>query len=181
MIKTATFRTKNIKVVASRNANGTYPIRAWINLTDDFEWKEVDGWGTHTEKTLKDIIEKCYSENLMTVDVIEYTNEELQADINSCSRPRQRAAEKAYHWYRHPNNWKSCVDIFKAYKNPSSAKVRAWEYCKRLCQEHDGFALRIISHGVQTFSVGFCYVGKETGRPCFAYITRDYDSYCYVD
>lgn len=103
----------------------------------------------------------------------------ISADIMNTSRARQRAAEQALRWAYSPNNWKACTDIYDAYRSPSRAKVNAFNYCKRLCEEVNGFDFRIISYGVQTFSVGFRYFGKNTGAACFAYITRDYDSYCF--
>lgn len=70
--------------------------------------------------------------------------------------------------------WKRSTldDIFKAYKSPSYAKQRAWNYCKELCREHDGFNLKVVNHGVQLFSAGFEYPDAETGEIKFMFITK---------
>lgn len=106
-------------------------------------------------------------------------NEAIMEDIHHTSRARQRAAEQAFKWAYNPNNWDRCTDIYEAYGKPSYQKVRAFEYCKQLCRENDGFDFQIIGHNAMTFSVGFRYYGKNTGAACFAYITRDYDSFCF--
>lgn len=108
-----------------------------------------------------------------------YTMPEVLDDIHACSRDRQRAAEKAFVWAYNPNSWGRCTDIYEAYSKPSREKVRAFEYCLQLCREHNGYDFQIIGHNAMTFSVGFRYYGKNTGAACFAYITRDYDSYCF--
>ena len=68
-------------------------------------------------------------------------------------------------------------DIDDAYSNCSHAKRNAWEYCKKLCADYDGWDLRIISKNTFAFSAGFYFISKETGCICFAYITKDYDRY----
>jgi hypothetical protein len=83
------------------------------------------------------------------------------------------AAEFAYNNRRY-----TCDDIYKAYKNPSIYKVRAWQYCQRLCAELNGWDLIISAHGCQTFSVVFTYEHPETGVISYAYITRDYNRFC---
>lgn len=111
-----------------------------------------------------------------------YTTKEALDDIHCTTRDRQRAAEAAYKSY--DSEWgrrRACRDIYEAYDNPSLAKVRAFQYCLQLCREHDGYDFRIIGHNCMTFSFGFKYTGKNTGRDCFAFITRDYDSYCFID
>jgi hypothetical protein len=104
----------------------------------------------------------------------------IKADIKNTSRARQRAAEAAFRasqteWAK-KNVYRSLNDV---YSRPSSAKLRAYEYCIRLFHELDGYDFRILSHNSMTFSVGFRYYGKNTGAACFAYITRDYDSFCF--
>ena len=106
--------------------------------------------------------------------------EAMNRDIFNTSAARQRAAKSAYEWAYNPNNWNTCTDIYDAYDRPSRAKVNAFTYCKQLCNDRDGFDFCIIGHNTSTFSVGFKYYGKETGALCFAYITRDYDSYCFA-
>lgn len=104
----------------------------------------------------------------------------IKADIKNTSRARQRAAEAAFRasqteWGRR----NACYDIYDAYQRPSRAKLRAYEYCLELFRELDGYDFQILGHNTTTFSVGFRYFGKNTGAACFAYITRDYDSFCF--
>lgn len=72
------------------------------------------------------------------------------------------------------STWKkSNLDsIFSAYKNPSYAKQRAWDYCKALCYEKNGHNLKVVNHGVQLFSAGFEYPDAETGEIKFMFITK---------
>ena len=72
-------------------------------------------------------------------------------------------------------------DIYSAYKNPSVYKVRAWNWCKELCREMHGYDLIISAAGCQTFSVVFTFNERGTGRKCYAYITRDYNRFCYAE
>ena len=73
------------------------------------------------------------------------------------------------------------TDIYEAYKSPSIYKVRAWEYCKDLCKRLRGRDLRIVGRNCTKFSVAFRFNERGTGRECYAYITADYDRFCYAD
>ena len=85
------------------------------------------------------------------------------------------AAECAYQNRR----W-TYSDIWHAYDRPSAAKVAAWEYCRQLCDKLNGYDLLIASRNTFAFSVVFTFE-DEDGRECYAYITRDYDRFCYAD
>lgn len=82
-------------------------------------------------------------------------------------------------WRRWLNNDYKAVTLYEAYGRPSYAKERAWEYCERLCEKHDGYGLVVMSANTFRFSAGFEYIDKETGAVSFMYISPDYD--CSVD
>lgn len=90
-------------------------------------------------------------------------------------RTARAAAEHAYNNRR----W-TYSDIYKAYEKPSAAKLAAWERCKRLCRDMDGFDMLISSKNTMKFSVVFSFTDAETGELCYAYITRDYDRFCHA-
>lgn len=70
-------------------------------------------------------------------------------------------------------------DLFDCYERPSRAKENAMEYCKTLCHQYSGRALKIIGYNTMTFSVGF--IGTVDDRPAFIYITKTYDRYIFID
>lgn len=86
-----------------------------------------------------------------------------------------RAASAAYETPRY-----LCYDIWEAYEKPSVYKVRAWNRCKELCHSLSGWGLAITGHNSMTFSVVFQYSDPDTGELCYAYITKDYDRFCYA-
>ena len=99
--------------------------------------------------------------------------------IENTSKKNQRIArETAQYYFDHKNRLYS--DIFSAYKKPSSKKIIAWNYCKELCKSMHGFDLYISAAGCQTFSVIFKFYDSKK-RLCFAYITRDYNRFCYAE
>ena len=105
----------------------------------------------------------------------------MNQKIKNTSKQGQRIARNAAEFAYSGRAWKQFRDIYEAYKNPSIYKVRAWNYCKELCKEMHGFDLVISAAGVQTFSVVFKFKERGTGRLCYAYITRDYNRFCYAD
>ena len=98
---------------------------------------------------------------------------------NTSKAGQKKAREAAVYAYAH-RAW-TYNDIYSAYKKPSVYKVRAWNYCKELCREMHGYDLIISAAGNQTFSVVFTFNERGTGRKCFAYITRDYNRFCYAE
>lgn len=99
--------------------------------------------------------------------------------INNTSKRDQRIArERATAAFSRPA-W-LYDDIYAAYSRPSFAKVRAWEYCKRLCAECNGWGLAIASKNSMVFTAVFQFEGED-GKPAVAYITRDYDRFAYAD
>ena len=57
--------------------------------------------------------------------------------------------------YINAYNYSKIVGIYDAYTKPSSAKVRAYNYCHCICQRENGKDFRIISAGCQFFSVAW--------------------------
>lgn len=98
--------------------------------------------------------------------------------IEMTSAKNQRIARAACE-YAYNHTQYNYHDIRDAYKNPSVAKTRAWEYCKTLCKSLNGFDLIISGKNCMVFSVCFKYVDKKTGALAYAYITRDYNRFCY--
>lgn len=98
---------------------------------------------------------------------------------NTSKAGQKKAREAAIYAYAH-RAW-THDSIYSAYKNPSTRKVNAWFYCKELCKEMNGYDLIISAAGCQTFSVVFTFVERGTGRKCYAYITRDYNRFCYAE
>ena len=47
------------------------------------------------------------------------------------------------------------TELYQIYSSYSTAKAKALEYCKALCNEENGYNFRIISHNSQTFSVAW--------------------------
>ena len=81
--------------------------------------------------------------------------------------------------FRRYNRFDTVDDIRKAYNRPSSKKLQAWEYCKKLCVDFDGEALRIVGAGPYKFSAGFVFKDAD-GEKCFGWITASHDWYCPV-
>lgn len=70
------------------------------------------------------------------------------------------------------------TDIYDAYKNPSIYKIRAWNYCKEMCNKYGGYNLKINSYNCQSFTCTFEFVHPIDGNLCVAYLTRDYSRFC---
>ena len=109
------------------------------------------------------------------------TNEMILAHLNGTKARDARIARAAATYAYSPKSWRPAyTSIYDAYKSPSVHKVRAFWRCKNLCSEFNGYDLVISAAGCQTFSVCFKFTAPD-GRPCYAYITRDYDRFCYAD
>lgn len=53
--------------------------------------------------------------------------------------------------------------IYGCYKNPSAAKIAAWRYCNRRCDEMNGHDITVLSYNSQTFTVAWYYKHPDTG------------------
>ena len=82
---------------------------------------------------------------------------------------------EAYRRYRNSNATTLC-DVYGSY---SSAKARAYDYCKELMHKYDGWGFRIFGKNCMTFSAGFEFIDAD-GVACFCWITRDYDRYMEI-
>ena len=98
---------------------------------------------------------------------------------NTSKRDQNIARARAEYAYS-VKCWKNYSDIWEAYKNPSVYKVWAFMHCQELCKKMHGFDLVIPAAGCQTFSVCFKFREKGTRKLCYAYITRDYERFCYA-
>ena len=87
-----------------------------------------------------------------------------------------RAREReAYRLYKISNN----DSLYDVYGRFSEAKHKAWEYCKKLCEEKSGSDLRIITANGFQFTAGFEY--EKDGKQMFMYITKASDTECEVE
>lgn len=65
------------------------------------------------------------------------------------------------------------------YNSYSYAKEKAYNYCKNLQTQYNGYDFKIISYNTMQFTVGF-YCDFE-GKTNFVYITKSYDKICTID
>lgn len=84
---------------------------------------------------------------------------------------RERTALSRYADYKRS----TATDLSDVYGRYSTAKARAWNYCKGLMRQHDGWELRVISHNGFMFTAGFLFTDAVTGVLMFMYITKTYD------
>lgn len=98
--------------------------------------------------------------------------------IKNTSSQGQKIAKAACEW-AYSGRPTVYHDIYEAYERPSVYKVRAWNYCKELCKKMHGFDLVICGKNSMKFSAMFQFVERGTGALCYAYITKDYDRFCY--
>lgn len=94
----------------------------------------------------------------------------------STKRSDERTAEKQYFRYDFPEGHE-LRDVYGRY---SFDKEKAFRYCVELKEALNGKGLVILSHNIMCFSVGFTFPHPETGAECFAYITRDYNRFCFI-
>lgn len=81
----------------------------------------------------------------------------------------------AYKRYRNS----SATTLYDVYGSYSSAKARAYDYCKELMYKYNGERFRIIGANCMTFSAGFEFIDND-GVACFCWITKDYDRYMKI-
>ena len=73
------------------------------------------------------------------------------------------------------------TSLFKAYQNPSNAKLSAWEFCKQRMRRYGGYSLRVIHNNTWIFTCGFCYRDDDTNQLHFVYITPNYETIVEVE
>lgn len=96
--------------------------------------------------------------------------------IQNTSAARRRAARRRAAEMQNGGGW---FNIWQAYQRPSRDKVQAWYRIADFCVLLDGYDLRIVGASSFAFSVLFRF--RVDGREAVAYITRDYDSFAYLD
>lgn len=119
---------------------------------------------------------RAFVDDLEDVEVIEKSNADKIAET---SKQGQRVARAAASRAFSRGLWNYPRDIYEAYTKPSIYKVRAWEYCRNMCRDMGGHDLIISAAGCQTFSV--CFKFEADGKPAYAYITRDYNRFCFAE
>ena len=71
--------------------------------------------------------------------------------------------------YEYYSKKSTSYDIETFYKNSSYNKIRAWETCKKQCQEKHGYGLCITGGNSSYFSAGFIF--ENNGKKYLQYIT----------
>ena len=69
----------------------------------------------------------------------------------------------------------------EVYGHYSTAKGRAYTYCKELCRRLDGERFCITGHNCMTFTVSFDFPNPYTGVMMRAIITRSYNHAYFID
>ena len=72
------------------------------------------------------------------------------------------------------------VTLDDVYKTYSREKVVAYNYCRRLCEDLDGWNFAITSANTFCFSVMFDFAHPKTGELMRAHITRGYNHAYYL-
>lgn len=70
--------------------------------------------------------------------------------------------------------------LWKAYKNPSIYKIRAWEWCKATCKEDGGCFIWITGVNCSTFTAAYFCSHHKTGERCIVVHTPNNVYWCYV-
>lgn len=81
----------------------------------------------------------------------------------------RRTALKHYDAYQRSFNY----ELYDVYGRCSSAKMKAWDYCKELMYKFNGYGLKIISANGYQFTAGFMF--EEDGKTMFMYISKTHD------
>lgn len=82
--------------------------------------------------------------------------------------------KQAYQNYLNSN----ATALHKVYKNWSSKKDDAWQYCEPIKEKYNGKDMKIVGYNDNYFSVGF--IGKIDNKLAFIYITASYDRYMFL-
>lgn len=106
------------------------------------------------------------------------TSEEKKMIIERTSKRRQRECRN-YCEYHYANVKCPITDLYHAYSNPSCHKQNAFDYCRYICSELDGFDFHISSYNSYIFTVVFKFIVDD--KMCYAHITPSYDSFCYAE
>lgn len=103
----------------------------------------------------------------------------MNSYVEKTRMSEQRKARIAAEYAYNNRRW-TYDDLWDAYERPSMDKVRAWRHCLDLCASLGGYDILIASRNTFSFSVVFAF-DDDDGRMCYAYITRDYERFCYAE
>jgi hypothetical protein len=81
----------------------------------------------------------------------------------------RRTALRHYDAYQRSTSY----ELYDVYGRCSSAKMKAWDYCKELMYKFNGYGLKIISANGYQFTAGFMF--EEDGKEMFMYISKSHD------
>lgn len=102
----------------------------------------------------------------------------LEQAIKAAKEDKKNARIASAHFeYWKQSSADSLDDVYGSY---SIFKARAWQYCKELMWDLRGYGLRVLSFNSQAFTVGFMFEDPDTSEAMFAYITKDYNRFCYL-
>lgn len=113
---------------------------------------------------------KQEGENTMNANRLEKAIKAAKED-----RKNARIAKAHITQWEYSSNYQ-LEDVYKTY---SVFKARAWKYCIDLMSDLNGWCPKVLSANSQAFTVGFEFSDPETGEAMFAYITKDYNRFCY--
>ena len=85
------------------------------------------------------------------------------------SQADKRKALAHYDAYKRSSSY----ELYDVYGSYSAAKARAWDQCKELMKDHDGYGLKIVSANGYQFTAGFMF--EEDGKEMFMYISKAHD------
>ena len=91
--------------------------------------------------------------------------------LNKSTKKAQGFIRSYNYYFSKPS---SC-NIETYYKNPSYNKVKAWRYCKELCNKYNGSGLYVTGGNSSYFSAGFTF--NKDGKSYLCYITYS-SNYC---
>ena len=99
---------------------------------------------------------------------------------------KSKAMKYAYKRFQESTDYR----LDSVYCNYSKDKEYAfWECCNIMHESKNPSLLRILSHNLMQFSVGFTYdreclndeTGEVTAKRAFCYITKNYIRWAYID
>lgn len=76
--------------------------------------------------------------------------------------------------YEYYNKKSSSYDIETFYQRPSYNKIKAWDECKKLCNEHNGKGLCITGGNSSYFSAGFTFCQDDKNYLCYITYANNY-------
>lgn len=81
----------------------------------------------------------------------------------------RRLALKNYDAYKNS----TAYELYDVYGRYSAAKAKAWDYCKELMYQFNGYGLKVIHANGYQFTAGFMF--EEDGKTMFMYISKSHD------